>query len=207
MDVSGFWSKVERTESCWLWKGRLAKNGYARYHFGDGRTVMAHRVAYDLVRGPIPEGMTLDHLCRVRHCVNPAHLEPVAMKVNILRGDGVAARLARRRECTKGHGPFSWSETEQRRICKECRNDNERKRRLRVAEENSANPNRSSAVSLAMRMWAKVNMRVCPDCGRKYIRPSRETRRTESLHFSTRTMPDVCWRYEKGCLAAVKGEK
>ena len=134
MDVLGFWNKVEKTESCWPWKGRLTENGYARYQFGSGRTVAAHRVAYALLRGPIPSGMTLDHLCRVRHCVNPAHLEPVTMKENILRGNGLAATLARRKECPKGHGPFFWSEVQGRRLCKRCKAEREGIRRLRATE-------------------------------------------------------------------------
>jgi hypothetical protein len=56
-----------------------------------------------LLVGPIPEGLTIDHLCRVRHCVNPAHLEAVSERVNILRGNGAGARNARKTHCVKGH--------------------------------------------------------------------------------------------------------
>ena len=63
----------------------------------------AHRVAYELMRGPIPDGLTLDHLCRNVGCVNPDHLEPVTMKENILRGYSPAAQAARRDECAHGH--------------------------------------------------------------------------------------------------------
>lgn len=70
---------------CWIWVARLNRNGYGRlYHEGDER--MAHRVTYEAMIGPIPEGLLLDHRCNTRCCVNPAHLEPVTHSVNTLRG-------------------------------------------------------------------------------------------------------------------------
>ena len=70
---------------CILWGGHLSKWGYGRVTY-KGRLVQAHRVAYELFKGPIPEGLQLDHLCRVRNCVNPDHLEPVTPSENTLRG-------------------------------------------------------------------------------------------------------------------------
>lgn len=70
---------------CWVWTGRQNRNGYGRLHY-QGDEKMAHRVAYEVFTGPIPEGMLLDHRCRTRCCVNPAHLEPVTHSVNTLRG-------------------------------------------------------------------------------------------------------------------------
>lgn len=73
---------------CLVWTGRINRNGYGRiYHDGDER--MAHRVTYEAVIGPIPEGMLLDHRCRTRCCVNPAHLEPVTHSENTLRGQAL----------------------------------------------------------------------------------------------------------------------
>lgn len=73
---------------CWVWTGRLNRNGYGRvYHAGKER--MAHRLTYELLVGPIPEGLVLDHVCRVRCCRNPYHLEPVTVQVNTLRGNAV----------------------------------------------------------------------------------------------------------------------
>ena len=80
-----FWEKVDKTATCWLWRASIRNHGYGRIKV-NGRAEQAHRVAYELLVGPIPEGLTLDHLCRVRLCVNPAHLEPVTQKVNIRRG-------------------------------------------------------------------------------------------------------------------------
>lgn len=83
-----FWSKVDRDggpDCCWPWLAARA-NGYGKFYV-DGRMVRAHRFAYELLVGPIPEGLVLDHLCAVTFCVNPAHLEPVTQRENARRGD------------------------------------------------------------------------------------------------------------------------
>lgn len=98
-----FWSKVEKRgdDECWPWHGRKTRKGYGL--FGHAGEVLAHRRAYRYSIGEIPEGLTLDHLCGEPSCVNPAHLEPVTLKENILRGNGVAARNARKTHCLRGH--------------------------------------------------------------------------------------------------------
>lgn len=93
-----FWSRVDTGGECWLWKGPLQKHGYGAI---GGR--LAHRVAYELLKGPIPEGLQLDHLCRVRPCVNPEHLEPVTPKTNCLRGFGPGGLNAQKTHCPRGH--------------------------------------------------------------------------------------------------------
>ena len=70
-----FWMRVTK-DYCWLWTGETATNGYGRANI-DGRNQPAHRVAYEWLVGPVPDGLELDHLCAVRNCVNPVHLEPV----------------------------------------------------------------------------------------------------------------------------------
>jgi hypothetical protein len=70
---------------------------------GSWSATVAHRVAYEIYRGPIPEGLVLDHLCRNRQCVNPSHLEAVENRTNILRGTGFAAHHARKSHCPQGH--------------------------------------------------------------------------------------------------------
>lgn len=76
-----FWAKVNKTEDCWLWTGGLDKKGYANLNV-EGRSTKAHRWSWEQVNGPIPDGLHIDHLCRVRHCVRPDHLEPVTLAEN-----------------------------------------------------------------------------------------------------------------------------
>lgn len=114
---------------CWLFQGQQSKDGYAKIQIGgygfDGprsRNAMAHRVTYEHYKGPIPDGLQIDHLCRVRHCVNPDHLEAVTQYVNTMRGFGVGAVFSRRSHCKNGH-EFSEDNTRMRgtaRICVHC---------------------------------------------------------------------------------------
>jgi hypothetical protein len=88
--------------SCWFWTGRY--NGFGYGLVGSHATQkVAHRMVYEFLVGPVPEGLTLDHLCRNRPCVNPAHLEPVAFRENVLRGVGPTAENARKTHCRHGH--------------------------------------------------------------------------------------------------------
>lgn len=92
---------------CWIWQRCVTVNGYGTFRRGNnGPQKLAHRDYYEKVKGPIPEGLVIDHLCRVQVCVNPEHLEAVTLKENILRGEGMGAKYARRTHCAKGH-PFS----------------------------------------------------------------------------------------------------
>jgi hypothetical protein len=97
-------AKLSTTDpaKCWLWTGRVTEKGYARIR-ADGRAQFVHVLSYERAHGPVPAGKELDHLCRVKRCANPAHLDPVIHLVNILRGEGVCARNARKTHCPQGH--------------------------------------------------------------------------------------------------------
>ncbi len=112
-----FWGKVEITDSCWWWHGAVTSD-YGVFWLGP-RNVLVHRFAYELLVGPIPEGLTIDHLCLNTTCVNPEHMEVVTKGENTRRGK------RRITHCPKGH---AYDETNTylhpdtgARQCKQCR--------------------------------------------------------------------------------------
>ena len=112
---------MEPNSGCWIWNGTLSW-GYG-YYAVNRRTTRAHRVSYKLFRGPIPSGLVLDHLCRVRCCVNPFHLEIVTQKENSLRGFGIGALNSRKDYCLHGHsfsGDNLYIDSNGFRCCREC---------------------------------------------------------------------------------------
>lgn len=110
---------------CWIWTGTLSggvSGGYARMG-ADGRSVWAHRFSYEHYVGELVPGLQIDHLCRVRCCVNPDHLEQVTPRDNVIRGDSFAAKEAKKTHCKRGH-PFDEKNTritpKGHRDCRAC---------------------------------------------------------------------------------------
>lgn len=118
-----FFAKVDKRgrDECWLWRAALS-NGYGAFWL-HGHQEPAHRVAYKMLIGPIPEGLTIDHLCRNRPCVNPAHMEPVTNGENVLRGIGITAINVTKTHCPQGH-PYDEANTivsrTGKRSCRAC---------------------------------------------------------------------------------------
>lgn len=127
-----FWSKVEVVD-CWTWTAATAGKGYGKYSVkvhNKWTYPYAHRYSWELLVGPIPEGMTLDHLCKNRLCVNPDHLEVVTRGENTLRGASPPAKNLLKTHCPKGH---EYSEENTRRtkggrLCIECKRAHDRVR-------------------------------------------------------------------------------
>jgi hypothetical protein len=106
---------------CWLWPGALDTSGYGCIKGDDGRTRTVHRLVYESLVGPVPPGMYLDHLCRVRHCANPDHLEPVTPSENRRRGNWDS--------CKRGHLLDRF--TGGQRTCSRCARDRSLRHRQR----------------------------------------------------------------------------
>lgn len=93
---------IRKVDECWPWLAGISNDGYGKF-FINGKQTGAHRAAYELWVGTIPEGLELDHLCRNRSCVNPNHLEPVTKRENTRRGFSPWVENARKTHCPKGH--------------------------------------------------------------------------------------------------------
>lgn len=87
---------------CWLWTGVRDRAGYGKFHVG-GKRIGSHRWLYQQLRGEIGTGLECDHLCRVRHCVNPDHIQLISKGDNVRRGNGITAQNARKTHCLNGH--------------------------------------------------------------------------------------------------------
>ena len=137
-----FWAKVNKNgpianpklDRCWIWTGAKNDDGYGAFTPIIPRPQLrAHRYAYELTIGPIPSGLTLDHLCFVRHCVRPSHLEPATSRANILRGQGRAAVNARKTHCIRGHelsgGNLIFNSKTSSRHCRICKVAGDKRRK------------------------------------------------------------------------------
>lgn len=121
---------AQRGSGCWLWTGTFWPNGYGMFALerkaGEPpRYALAHRYSFELEGRAIPDGLVIDHLCRVRACVNPSHLEPVTTRENLVRGEGFVGLQARRTHCARGNHPLSGAnlvvDRNGWRSCRKCR--------------------------------------------------------------------------------------
>lgn len=161
-----FWSKVDKSAGdagCWLWRSSRRSSGHGTFverKGGPTKATGAHRVAYEYLVGPIPDGLVLDHLCRNPPCVNPAHLEPVTQHENSRRAAEQDGRGSYKTECPHGH-PYSVENTrvytdpsgQVRRNCRTCGNAAQREyqAKLRVGRE----PRPIDYVALGKR-WSEI---------------------------------------------------
>ncbi len=123
----------EPNSGCWIWTGAVAGGGYGVV-WHDGRRQQAHRVLYERDAGPIPKGLHIDHLCRVRCCCNPAHLEPVTCSENLSRSP-LMDRNSRKTHCPQGHEYTPDNVIPQKgggRACKACKQAYDKRRLARI---------------------------------------------------------------------------
>lgn len=161
-----FWSRVDKSGDCWIWTGCKDSNGYGKVKVPGG-TDYAHRISYKLMRGGIPYGRELDHLCRLPWCVKPEHLEPVSHQENVQRGNAgkwFAEVQKSKTHCPKGH-PYSETNTISKggsrtwRACRICNAISCKKRRAakRQAETRVMRDGREVCGALA---WQARRMEV-----------------------------------------------
>lgn len=133
-----FWTKVNKTDTCWLWTAATTQRGYGMFKLPGGRaSIPAHRFAYETLVGPIPAGFEIDHICRTRACVRPNHLQAVTVRINSLRSDNLGARESRKTHCIHGHPLTVVARPDRRRACLTCerqRSRDSRKARQRAAQ-------------------------------------------------------------------------
>lgn len=133
----------EPITGCWFWLGSLSE-GYGKINLASRIIVPSgkisnkmgwvHRVLYELLVGPVPAGLELDHKCRVRCCVNPQHLEPVTHLVNAGRGIGQGnPALRAKTHCPQGH-EYDYRNTRGNRCCKRCQSESSARSKLRKLE-------------------------------------------------------------------------
>lgn len=140
-----FKKRVTLVDNCWLWTGMKTEYGYARLYIKNKKNTRAHKWAYEQLYGVVPDGLVLDHLCRVRHCVNPEHLEAVTPRINVLRGMGTASLNAQKTHCFRGHPLLGSNLLLNRdgrgRRCHKCFNEYQRnyQRRLKVSQAGVSN--------------------------------------------------------------------
>ena len=140
---SRFWAKVRKTDTCWLWIGATQSRGYGSFGI-DGRSRSVHRLVWEITAGPIPDGLTINHLCGVKACVNPAHLEVATYAQNNQHAHdtGLAppSRLsvsnAAKLTCPAGHfytPENTYTNPRGHRQCRTCKRDSWRKSKANAA--------------------------------------------------------------------------
>ena len=130
-----FLNDLVASEACTLWPFSKLPAGYGQLKI-QRKFCLAHRIAYELKNGPIPDGLTIDHLCSNPSCVNPQHLEAVSIRINLLRGNTIPANNIKKTSCPSGHAYNSentYVDKKGKRSCRICHAERERLRRRAIS--------------------------------------------------------------------------
>lgn len=128
--IDTFFEKTVKTPTCWIWKGSINAYGYGVFSLNK-KMNMAHRFSWELVNGKIPKELQIDHVCKVRNCVNSKHMELVTLIENVMRGESLAAKNARKTHCKNCH-PFNAVKSfDNARFCTICENTRRREKYAR----------------------------------------------------------------------------
>lgn len=138
-------AEAASVDGCWVWTGHIMKSGYGRKRVGP-KKILAHRFVYERMIGPIPSGLTIDHLCRNRACVRPDHLDPVTAYENFLRGGSPIARNAMKVGCPRCGEPLLRITSYGGRRCRTCTRE---AKRLWARKNRAANPGKDAAYQRA----------------------------------------------------------
>ena len=180
---------------CWLWMGAMDKStGYGAMGFY-GKTERTHIVAFKLFKGDIPYGLEIDHLCRIRLCVNPDHLDAVTQQVNLMRGMGPAAVNARKTHCKNGHeftGENTYHLSNGSRCCRACQ------LAIKAAERRAEGvPEKSSTHCKRGHEYATASIYVNPRTGKKHCLDCRRMWRAENREQINRARKDKRWQAKR----------
>lgn len=181
---SRFWARVQKTDGCWLWRKGLSAAGYGRFQVGGKQAhvqMYTHILSYQMFVGKIPDGLQIDHLCRVRHCVNPEHLEAVTHKENILRGMSPMARQARQTHCLRGHSLVGgYVSPTGHRLCLTCSKLRQQRRRREAHIEREPQTHCMHGHSFAEGYINAKGHRICRICHNIRTRDRRAKRKQRS---------------------------
>lgn len=167
---------------CWEYNG-YRQQGYGRLQKTRGRMVLAHRESFEYFKGPVPEGLPLDHLCRNTACCNPSHLEPVTTQENTLRGTSLPAYNILKTHCLRGHelqGENLYVQPNGSRVCKECREKRMEQHRLsdgyaQRQSERTTRPEQREKARLRAKAWYEANRDRAQEYSRRKKAENRNT--------------------------------